>query len=65
MDLQIVSGTAPSGGEDIYWELVHHGPDDDRPVVVLSHGAGGSHAVWYQQVPALGAVHRVLTWDSR
>ncbi|MEM9135643.1 MAG: alpha/beta fold hydrolase, partial [Actinomycetota bacterium] len=47
------------------WELVHHGPDDDRPVVVLSHGAGGSHAVWYQQVPALGAVHRVLTWDSR
>ncbi len=54
-----------SGGEDIYWELVTSGDDDRRPVVVLSHGAGGTHAVWYQQIPALGRAFRVLTWDSR
>jgi pimeloyl-ACP methyl ester carboxylesterase len=58
-------GTVDSQGEDIYWELVTGGPDDHRPVVVLSHGAGGSHAVWYQQVPVLGQHLRVLTWDSR
>lgn len=64
-DLQIAKGTVVSGGEDIYWELVTTGDDDDRPVVVLSHGAGGTHAVWYQQIPALGSELRVLTWDSR
>ena len=33
--------------------------------MVLSHGAGGSHAVWFQQVPVLGQRYRVLTWDAR
>lgn len=65
MDLFLKSGRASSDGEDIYWELTSVGDDDDRPVVVLSHGAGGTHAVWYQQVPALGRHFRVLTWDSR
>lgn len=51
--------------EDIYWEQVWNGPGDDRPVVVLSHGAGGSHAAWFQQVPALAGRYRVVTWDSR
>jgi pimeloyl-ACP methyl ester carboxylesterase len=33
---------------------------------VLTHGAGGSHAVWYQQVPVLAdAGYRVVAWDSR
>ena len=41
------------------------GPSDSRPVVVLSHGAGGSHAVWYQQVPEIGQKYRVVTWDSQ
>jgi pimeloyl-ACP methyl ester carboxylesterase len=36
-----------------------------EPLVVLSHGAGGNGAVWFQQVPALVAQYRVLTWDSR
>lgn len=62
--LELSSGSIDSDGESIYWELVQR-PDDDRPVVVLSHGAGGSHAVWYQQIAALGAQFRVLTWDSR
>ena len=34
-------------------------------MVVLSHGAGGSHAVWYQQVPEIGQKYRVVTWDSQ
>ena len=33
---------------------------------MLTHGAGGSHAAWFQQVPALAAAgYRVVTWDSR
>jgi pimeloyl-ACP methyl ester carboxylesterase len=65
MELEWQRGTVASGGEDIYWELTSTGPDDDRPAVVLSHGAGGSHAVWYLQVPVLGRHFRVVTWDSR
>ncbi len=65
MDLVLDRGTVASGGEDIYWELASTGADDERPVVVLSHGAGGSHAVWFQQVPHFGLDHRVVTWDSR
>lgn len=65
MQLELTKGTVSRDGEDIYWELASAGPEDDRAAVVLSHGAGGSHAVWYQQVPALGQSFRVLTWDSR
>lgn len=65
MELELSRGTVTNDGEDIYWELVTTGPDDERPVVVLSHGAGGSHAVWYQQTPVLGQHFRVLAWDSR
>lgn len=64
-ELQLTTGAVDNDGEQIYWELVTTGDDDERDVVVLSHGAGGSHAIWYQQVPALGANHRVLTWDAR
>ncbi|GIU89197.1 MAG: non-heme bromoperoxidase BpoC [Acidimicrobiia bacterium] len=57
------SGTVGSGGEDVYFEVTG---DDGAPAVVLTHGAGGSHAAWYQQVPALAAAgYRVVTWDSR
>lgn len=65
MELELTSGTVERDGEEIYWEFAAAGADDDRPVVVLTHGAGGSHAVWYQQVPALGRDFRVLCWDSR
>lgn len=67
-NLELLSGAAAIGGEKIYWELARDaetGKADKRPVVVLSHGAGGSHAAWYQQVPAIGQHFRVLTWDSR
>jgi pimeloyl-ACP methyl ester carboxylesterase len=57
------TGTVESDGETIYYEVV--GPDD-AATVVLTHGAGGSHAVWYQQVPVLAdAGYRVVSWDSR
>lgn len=65
MDLFLQTGSTENDSESIYWELATAGDDDDRPVVVLSHGAGGTHAIWYQQVPVLGQHYRVLTWDSR
>ncbi len=52
-------------GDTIYYELAARSGDDDRPVVVLTHGAGGSHAVWFNQVLPLAERYRVLTWDSR
>ena len=67
-DLELLTGMLSRDGEEIYWELVRdaeRGSSDERPVVVLSHGAGGSHAVWYQQIPQIGEKYRVVTWDSR
>jgi pimeloyl-ACP methyl ester carboxylesterase len=54
-------GFIESGTEQIYfeaWGVAHE-------AVVLSHGLGGSHAVWYQQVPFLVQRYRVITWDQR
>lgn len=65
LELEITNGRVERDGESIYWELVQTGAGDTRPVVVLSHGAGGTHAIWFQQIPALGQHFRVVTWDSR
>jgi pimeloyl-ACP methyl ester carboxylesterase len=57
------TATVASGGEVIYYEVTGAA---DAPTVVLTHGAGGSHAAWFQQVPVLAdAGYRVVTWDSR
>jgi pimeloyl-ACP methyl ester carboxylesterase len=57
------TGTVACGGETIYYEVTG---DAGAPAVLLTHGAGGSHAVWFQQVPALAAAgYRVVTWDCR
>jgi len=57
------TGTVASGGEDIYYEITG---DDDLPAIMLTHGAGGTHAAWFQQVPTLVANgFRVITWDCR
>lgn len=53
-------GFVESGGEQVYYESWGSGD-----VVVLTHGMGGNHAVWYQQVPALATRYRVITWDQR
>src|SRR5262249_49552584 len=58
------TSTVESGGESIYFEVA--GASDADEVVVLTHGAGGSHAAWFQQVPVLAAAgYRVVTWDAR
>ena len=55
------SGFLARDGERIYYELCGAGPD-----LVLCHGAGGNHAVWFQQVAWFAARgRRVLVWDQR
>jgi 3-oxoadipate enol-lactonase len=49
-----------SQGETIYAEATGSG----RPLV-LCHGLGGNHAIWWRQVHPLAAGHRVVTWDQR
>ena len=58
-------GFLETAGERIYWELADPAAGDGR-TVVLTHGAGGNHASWWQQVPALCAAgYAVLIWDQR
>ncbi|MEK7794428.1 MAG: alpha/beta hydrolase, partial [Candidatus Hydrogenedentota bacterium] len=33
--------------------------------MIFSHGLGGNHAIWYQQVPVFAQDYRVVTWDQR
>lgn len=35
------------------------------PPVVFAHGAGGNHAIWYQQVPFFSRAWRTVTFDHR
>jgi len=49
-------------GENIYYEVCGEEP---APWLVLGHGAGGNHAVWYQQVAWFCRAFRVLAWDQR
>lgn len=49
-----------SAGESIYYEITGNGP-----AVVLCHGLGGNHAIWWRQIEALAAEHTVVTWDQR
>ncbi|HEX7353830.1 MAG TPA: alpha/beta fold hydrolase [Mycobacteriales bacterium] len=55
------TGFVEHDGESIYFEVVGEG----GVPLVLSHGAGGSHAVWYQQVAPFAADRMVVTWDHR
>jgi len=52
-------GFVESGREQIYFESYGEGE-----AIVLTHGMGGNHVVWYQQVAALAAQYRVITWDQ-
>lgn len=56
-----VTGFAESDGERIYYESVGAG----GPPVVLCHGAGGNHAVWFQQVPVFARHRHVISFDQR
>lgn len=55
------TGFVEHDGERLYYEVV----GDGGVPLVLSHGAGGNHAVWYQQVAPLAASRTVVTWDHR
>ncbi|MBW2393716.1 MAG: alpha/beta fold hydrolase [Deltaproteobacteria bacterium] len=54
------TGFLERDGERIYYEDVGEGD-----AVVLCHGAGGNHAIWFQQVPVFARHRRVVTWDHR
>lgn len=47
-------------GGEIYFE--EHGAGTP---LVLAHGVGGNHAIWFQQIPALAEHYRVITFDHR
>lgn len=54
------SGTLERESERLYFEDIGEGP-----ALVLTHGAGGNHAVWFQQVPRFARGRRVVLWDQR
>ena len=54
------TGFVTSEGEQIYYEISGVGES-----VLFCHGAGGNHAIWFQQVPAFVPRYRVITWDQR
>ena len=56
-----MTGFVDHDGESLYFEVVGEG---GLPLV-LSHGAGGNHAVWFQQVWVLAQDRMVVTWDHR
>lgn len=59
-DLTRSTGYVRSDGEDIYFERTGSGPP-----VVLCHGLGGNHAIWWRQIEPLATRHEVITWDQR
>jgi len=61
LTVRFAGGHVTSSGEDVYYEVAGDGDE----VVVLGHGLGGNHAVWFQQVPVLAERYRVVTWDQR
>lgn len=54
------SGILATAGAEIYWQT--HG---QGPAVVLAHGIGGNHAIWYAQIDALARSNRVILFDHR
>jgi pimeloyl-ACP methyl ester carboxylesterase len=54
------SATIDTTGGQIYYQS--HG---DGPVIVLAHGIGGNHAIWFRQIEPLAQTNRVITFDHR
>ena len=51
---------ASINGIEFYYEVHGQGAP-----VVFAHGAGGNHAIWYQQVPFFSRYFQVITIDHR
>ena len=51
---------AKINGTEIYYEV--HG---EGPPIVLAHGVGGNHAIWWQQTAYLQQWYQVITFDHR
>lgn len=58
--LRRTSGHTASEGERIYYERTGSGSP-----LVLCHGLGGNHAIWWRQIEPLASRHEVITWDQR
>ncbi|MBS0504668.1 MAG: alpha/beta hydrolase [Proteobacteria bacterium] len=54
------SGILQVEGADIYWQS--HG---EGAAIVLAHGIGGNHAIWFRQLGPLSAANRIITFDHR
>ena len=52
-------------GASIYLEVTGPAAGSTKPPVVLCHGAGGNHAIWFRQVAAFAPERDVITWDHR
>ena len=52
--------TIQVNGAEIYYQS--HG---EGPAVVLAHGIGGNHAIWFKQIPTLARSNRVIVFDHR
>ena len=54
------SGMLAVDGAALYWEA--HG---EGPAIVLAHGVGGNHAIWFRQFGPLSRANRVIAFDHR
>jgi 3-oxoadipate enol-lactonase len=59
------TGFVDHDGESLYYEIVGGDLAEGSVPLVLSHGAGGNHASWFQQVAAFATDRTVVTWDHR
>jgi pimeloyl-ACP methyl ester carboxylesterase len=44
---------------------IHYTDQGEGPLVVLAHGIGGNHAIWFRQIATLSQVCRVVAFDHR
>ena len=52
--------TIQTKGGEIYFQS--HG---SGPAVVLAHGIGGNHAIWFRQIEPIARTNRVIVFDHR
>lgn len=52
-------------GEELFVEVSGEEHQDAHRPLVLSHGLGGNHAIWFQQVHHFASDRMVVTWDHR